>query len=75
MITITKPQRKAVKRIYDRCRLDINADRIDPGGPFTPISYREYREKIQLEIGGGGAVFVHWCNMWLGIETDGHTHS
>ena len=22
-----------------------------------------------------GLVALNWCGMWLGIETDGHTHS
>ena len=26
-------------------------------------------------IGYGGVIMLHWCGMWLGIETDGYTHS
>ena len=22
-----------------------------------------------------GVIALHWCGMWLGIETDGYTHS
>jgi hypothetical protein len=26
-------------------------------------------------FGMDAAIVIHWCNMWLAIETDGHTHS
>ncbi len=35
-------------------------------------TYKEFRASIQL---GWGCVMVQWCNMWIGIESDGYTHS
>ena len=39
------------------------------------MSYLKFRRSVGNMIGGDGCVIVHWCNMWLGIETDGYTHS
>ena len=75
MRTLTREQREALKRVYDRCPLNINGDRINPGDPWTPITYRQFREKAQPELCGYGAIMIHWCGMWLGIEKDGYTHS
>lgn len=36
------------------------------------ISYREFRARV---VAGYDCVMVPWCNMWLGIEKDGYTHS
>ena len=36
-------------------------------------SYREFRRTVLL--GWTGEIMVHWSGMWLGIETDGYTHS
>jgi len=36
------------------------------------MSYREFRRTVQP---GWGCIMVHWCGMWLCIETDGSTHS
>ena len=36
------------------------------------MSYRAFRRTVQS---GWDCVMVHWCNRWLGIETDGYTHS
>ena len=55
---LTRPQRVALKRIYDRNEWDG--------------SYREFRRTVQQ---GWGCIMVKWCNMWLGIEDDGYTHS
>lgn len=57
---ITKQQRQAIKKLYDR-----NAD--------GASSYRSFRYRFRQMIGGyiGGA----WCSMFIGIETDGYTHS
>ena len=36
------------------------------------LSYLKFRRTVQP---GWGCVMVKWCGMWLGIETDGYTHS
>lgn len=61
MFTLTRPQRKALKAVYDRQPLGM--------------SYREFRKTAQPLIAGQGCIMVPWFRMWLGIETDGHTHS
>jgi len=59
MIKLTKKQRHAVKRIYDR--------------NSTPkIGYRTFRKQV---IPGFGYVGIEWNGMFLGIEPDGYTHS
>jgi hypothetical protein len=59
MIYLTKAQRKAVYRKY--C-----------DNPDGSTSYREFRSRV---VPGWGCVMIQWCSMWLGIETDGYTHS
>ena len=58
---LTKAQRKAVHRKYMQ----------DPDGAK---SYYEFRRRV---IPGFGEEYVAlpWCRMYLGIETDGYTHS
>lgn len=56
---LTKEQRKAVKRKYDR-------------NPDGSVSYLQFRRRV---VPGYDCVMLKWCGMWLGIETDGHTHS
>ena len=74
MRTLTKNQRAAIKRIYDRCPLDANHDRIQDGDPWTPVTYRQFRRTVQPII-CDRAVMVHWCGMFVGIEPDGYTHT
>ena len=61
MIKLTKDQRKALKRIYDRQTL--------------PINYRLFRKSVMGTIGMDNADIVNWAGMWLAIECDGYTHS
>lgn len=82
--SITKEQRKALKRVYDRCPLFLlwngktwmptNAEgsnahkRLDQ----PDMTYRQFRK---LAVHSFGCMMVPWCGMWLGIESDGYTHS
>ncbi len=60
---LTKAQRKALKAVYDR------------GDNTRPIeTYREFRRRATT-FHFDTHVMVAWNGMWLGIETDGHTHS
>jgi hypothetical protein len=81
MIVLTKPQRKAIKRVFDRQALVLttrrlecpSADRWENYSPDHPImTYRQFRK---LAVPGYDCVMVPWCGMWLGIEQDGYTHS
>ena len=38
------------------------------------LTYRQFRKTVSPEI-CSDAVMVQWSGMWLGIETDGYTHS
>ena len=59
MRRITKAQQQAIKRIYLR---DQN----------NGLSYLQFRRSVKE---GYDCLMVEWCGMWLGIETDGYTHS
>jgi hypothetical protein len=59
MKRITKAQQQAIKRIYLR-------------GQNNGLTYLQFRRSVKQ---GYDCLMVHWCGMWLGIETDGHTHS
>jgi hypothetical protein len=78
----TRKQREAIKRVYDRCRISIRMVDADGYG-YRPeaarsfpgerkASYRDFRKIIQT---GHDCLMVKWCGMWLGIESDGYTHS
>ena len=70
MNVLTRDQRIALKKIWTR-------DTIGPDNRNmkTMQTYRDFRRTVQGMIGGQGCVMVPWHGMWLGIETDGHTHS
>jgi len=36
------------------------------------MTYRQFRATAQS---GYDCIMIHWSGMWLGIETDGYTHS
>lgn len=56
---LTKEQRAALKRVYDRDH-------------SVAPTYRAFRRQVQP---GPDCVMIHWKSMWLGIETDGYVHS
>lgn len=76
MIKTTRAQRQALFRVFNRCGLDLNANRVLPQhqyyGLVTPMTYRQFRKRVH---GGPGCIMLQWCGMWLGIEPDGYTHS
>ena len=61
---ITRSQREAVKRLYDR----------SPDGAVSYLAFR--RRFIDYSIGNiDNYIGAQWCGMFIGIETDGYTHS
>ena len=75
-MVLTRAQREALKRVYDRIVGDqqnslaaapdaMHCDRSIP-------TYREFRRTVQQ---GWDCIMVPYAGMWLGIETDGYTHS
>jgi len=76
MDVITRAQRKALKRIYDRTPIYLDAAcarDIHHRADDYRLTYRGFRRRAHF--GYGGTVMVRWGNMWLGIEPDGYTHS
>jgi hypothetical protein len=62
MATLTDAQHQAVRKLYDR-----HADGSDTLAIFV--------KRVSGPVFSDGCVMIHWCRMWIGIETDGHTHS
>jgi len=61
MTFLTKEQRAALKKVYDRNPTEV-----------YPKTYREFRKEIVPVM---DCIMIKWCGMWLGIEKDGYTHS
>jgi hypothetical protein len=74
MPKLSRAQREALKRVYDRTPLTYTNDGFKSVvcRHERPVSYLRFRRGVRA---GWGCVMVHWCGMWLGIEPDGHTHS
>lgn len=59
MTRTTRAQREAIARKFNQ----------SPDGAQT---YKEFRKRV---VQGFGYLMLPWCGMWLGIESDGYTHS
>jgi hypothetical protein len=67
MRVLTREQREGLKRVFDRP--------LEDSAPYKyPPSYLQFRRSVQT-TGYDSCVMIKWCNIWLGIETDGYTHS
>lgn len=79
MCYLTRAQRVALKRVYDRTSLYRSRKTGYPVGKQRgygkPLTYREWRRHVTPTIGMDRCVVVPWCGMFLAIETDGYTHS
>ncbi|MCK1671079.1 hypothetical protein [Bradyrhizobium sp. 150] len=81
MVKTTRQQREALARVYSRkhpkpTKPEIRGDRLARIHTRAWLSgYRSFRRSIQPSFDRSGCVMVHWSGMWLGIETDGYTHS
>ncbi len=62
MIKINKAQQQALLKKFKQA-------------PSGFASYRAFRKSIHAQLFGDTSIMVEWCGMWLGIETDGYTHS
>lgn len=65
-MVITKAQRAALKRIWLRTV---------PDGIFLPEQLTPYRKFRRTVVATIDCIMVPFCGMWLGIESDGYTHS
>jgi hypothetical protein len=84
MQVLTKAQKLALKRVFDRTPLFVLWD----GKCFMPTSTEGWNAHKRLDqptmtyrsfrytaVTSFGTLIVPWCGMWLAIETDGYTHS
>lgn len=71
MVKLSRKQREALNNLFIR-KYPSNAElrSVDRLG-----LYRKFRRTVQPELAGYGAVMVPFAGMWVGIETDGYTHS
>lgn len=60
MQVLTRAQRVALKRVFDRSNDGAK-------------SYLQFRRRAHYSF--IGCVMIPWCGMWIGIEEDGYTHS
>jgi len=61
-MTLTRKQRES---IFGRYLLDPDGAR----------SYLQFRRRVVPAIGGDYVMLLPWCGMWLGVETNGYSHS
>lgn len=61
---ITKAQQRALFGLFEHSRQRKEGQ-----------SYLSFRRTITPELAGGGCIMVYFMGMWVGIETDGYTHS
>lgn len=87
MIVLTKAQRKALFRVFQRDFPSWRTPFKRDAGPVCPqcgysnmvrvpsIQWRRFRARVQPYCDNTGCVMIQWKGMWLGIEKDGYTHS
>jgi len=79
MIILTKPQRRALFKVFQRDfpNWESPMHRRTSTGELVRVSsirYRNFRARVQPAF-GGECVMLPWAGMWLGIERDGYVHS
>lgn len=81
MNAITKDQRRALKRIYDRPAIvpcpccGCDREYASSIRYHTGMSYRQFRKTVTPMFGGDPCVMVKVGAIWIGIEADGYAHS
>ena len=79
MIVLSRAQRCALKRLYDRTPLYPSMGKGPQTTPVLPhhkaLTYRNFRKYVSPMFDKSGGIMVPWCGMWLGVERDGYTHS
>ena len=81
MISLTKPQRNALFRLFRRDfpswetptrRRNTVTRQIER---VPSIQWRRFRARVKPEGYGSKCIMIHWQQMWVGIEIDGYTHT
>jgi hypothetical protein len=62
------PTRRLVRPCCPNCGYGGAAEKV------PSLQYRRFRKTVQPFF-GDTCIMVPWAGMWLGIETDGYTHS
>ena len=82
MVITTRKQRETIRKMFGYSKLYVNSyDRVtsyDMTGDVInagPISYREFRRRVQPTYGCDGAVAVDFCGAWVCVERDGYGHT
>jgi hypothetical protein len=81
MIKTTRAQRVALFRVFQRDFPSYVSPcmrrRSDTGEvvQVSSIQWRRFRSRVRPLFDKSGCVMLPWAGMWLGIETDGYTHS
>lgn len=91
MVKTTRKQREALFRVFQRDFPNWITPTKRHGGTYCPHcqrwssephvtkvpsrQWRSFRKQAQGYWDKSGCVMIQWRGMWLGIETDGYTHS
>jgi hypothetical protein len=89
MVKLTKAQRKALFKVFQRDfpgwvtpfkRMGADPRMLNAHAGYIEIKvpslqWRRFRKTVTPYFDNSGCVMVPWRGMWLGIETDGYTHS
>jgi hypothetical protein len=74
MVPLTRKQRVALFRVFQRDNPGRQSPGWDEYGKVSTDDYRAFRRTVRPFFGGDCVMVPRW-GMWLGIETDGYTHS
>jgi hypothetical protein len=89
MVKTTRKQREALFKVFRRDFPNHTTPRMRHAGRKCPHcgewssrdmvkvasgNYRRFRKKVQPAF-GDTCIMLPWKGVWLGIETDGYTHS
>ena len=81
MVQTTRAQRVKLKELWEQADTNPAKAEFIRSYPFKPDStllpkgkgsYREFRKSV---MPGFGYIGIMWNGMYIGIETDGYTHS
>lgn len=80
MVKTNRAQREALFRVFQRefpNWISPGKRKVHPTNEVVKVStiqYRRFRAKVQPFF-GDSCIMIPYAGMWLGIETDGYTHS
>jgi hypothetical protein len=90
MVKTTRKQREALFRVFQRDFPGWITPTTRHEGTYCPHcgqwsndqiikvssrQWRRFRKQVYPAFDKSGCIIIPWKTMWLGIETDGHTHS